>query len=126
MAEELNGHSDGASKHSNGTFIARTDPIAESPPTADTIKPAPSINIRHGKVQRLGDFDDTDALSPAESLTGPMIPEALGKFCLIHTHPDFRQRVREEYNIIVAGKAFGCGSSRETAVSACSEQECSA
>jgi 3-isopropylmalate dehydratase small subunit len=36
----------------------------------------------------------------------------------MHTHPQFRQRVRDGYKIIVAGEAFGCGSSRENAVTA--------
>ena len=35
-----------------------------------------------------------------------------------HTHPEFRARVKDGYNVVVAGSAFGCGSSRENAVSA--------
>jgi 3-isopropylmalate dehydratase small subunit len=45
-------------------------------------------------------------------------PEELGEYCLYHTHPDFRRRVEESLNIVVAGKAFGVGSSRENAVTA--------
>ena len=84
---------------------------------------APSVEnnlIVAGKVQRLGDFIDTDALAPAEALTGSdLSPKALGKYCLYHTHPEFRSRVAEEgMDIVVAGKAFGVGSSRENAVTA--------
>lgn len=35
-----------------------------------------------------------------------------------YTHPEFCDRVKEGFNIVVAGKAFGCGSSREQAVMA--------
>lgn len=44
--------------------------------------------------------------------------EEFGSHCLKHTHPKFRQRVKDGYNVVVAGNAFGCGSSRENAVSA--------
>ena len=80
----------------------------ESPPLSSTIR---------GKVQLLGDFIDTDALAPAEGATQASVTkEILGSFCLFHTHPDFRQRVKDGHSIVVAGEAFGCGSSREDAV----------
>jgi 3-isopropylmalate dehydratase small subunit len=71
-----------------------------------------------GKIQTLGDFIDTDALAPGESLMGNLSDEEIGKYCLYHTHPNFRHRAKEGFNIVVAGKAFGVGSSRENAVSA--------
>ncbi|KAB8269260.1 hypothetical protein BDV30DRAFT_229958 [Aspergillus minisclerotigenes] len=71
-----------------------------------------------GRVQLLGDFIDTDALAPAEFLTGMETHEAAGEHCLQYTHPEFRDRVKGGFNIVVAGKAFGCGSSREQAVMA--------
>ena len=79
--------------------------------------PASHRTIR-GKVHTLGDFIDTDALAPAEALVGNLSDEEIGKYCLYHTHPDFRQRVKTGCNVVVAGKAFGVGSSRENAVSA--------
>lgn len=74
--------------------------------------------IIQGKVVLLGDFIDTDALAPNEAISTPNITrEQLGTYCLYHTHPDFRRQVRElGHNIVVAGEAFGCGSSREDAV----------
>ncbi|KAK6068988.1 aconitase family protein [Seiridium cupressi] len=78
-------------------------------------KPTPQIV---GKVLTLGDFIDTDALAPAEALLGSQSVGELGKYCLCHTHPDFRQRVKDGLNIVVAGVAFGVGSSRENAVTA--------
>jgi hypothetical protein len=41
-----------------------------------------------------------------------------GDHCLEHTHPEFRQRVKDGAEVVVAGKAFGCGSSRQEAVQA--------
>ncbi|KAH8820276.1 aconitase family protein [Xylogone sp. PMI_703] len=81
---------------------------------------APGVNrdIHKGKVQRLEDFIDTDALAPAESLTTCRTNEEFGAYCLKHTHPEFRSRAANGHTIVVAGQAFGCGSSRENAVSA--------
>ncbi|KAI1469831.1 aconitase family protein [Daldinia caldariorum] len=75
-------------------------------------------NKIRGKIQKLGDFIDTDALAPAQFLVESKTDEALGAHCLEFTNPDFRRRVNEGYDIVVAGKAFGCGSSRQQAVSA--------
>ena len=78
----------------------------------------PSNDIKRGKIQVLGDFIDTDALAPAEVLTACKTNAEFGAHCLEHTHPYFRSRAAEGYNVVVAGTAFGCGSSRENAVSA--------
>ncbi|GLA95038.1 hypothetical protein AtubIFM57143_002033 [Aspergillus tubingensis] len=77
-----------------------------------------SSDVMTGKVQRLGDFIDTDALAPAQFLISMSDNKIAGEHCLEHTHPEFRQRVKDGFNIVVAGKAFGCGSSREQAVMA--------
>jgi 3-isopropylmalate dehydratase small subunit len=72
----------------------------------------------HGKVQVLGDFIDTDALAPAEALSAKLTAEEMGTYCLKYTHPEFRERVKSGLNVVVAGQAFGVGSSRENAVTA--------
>ncbi|PIG90111.1 aconitase family protein [Aspergillus arachidicola] len=74
--------------------------------------------VLKGTVQLLGDFIDTDTLAPAELLIDMKTHEAAGEYCLQCTHPEFRVRVKRGFNIVVAGKAFGCGSSREQAVMA--------
>ena len=98
---------------SGGTSLDQSQETSQSP------KPE-SPSLISGKVYMLGDFIDTDALAPSEALIKHGItPEELGEYCLYHTHPDFRQKVREEgYKVVVAGEAFGCGSSRENAVTA--------
>jgi 3-isopropylmalate/(R)-2-methylmalate dehydratase small subunit len=84
-----------------------------------------------GKAYVLGDNIDTDQIIPAQYLTfNPAIPEEyrqFGKYALssvpksqaglpkghvpFHTDDEFVS----PYKIIVAGKSFGCGSSREHA-----------
>ncbi|KAF2729374.1 aconitase family protein [Polyplosphaeria fusca] len=71
-----------------------------------------------GKVQRLGDFIDTDALAPAQYLIHAHSNEAIGAHCLEFTNPEFREKAKQGFNIVVAGKGFGCGSSRQEAVMA--------
>lgn len=39
----------------------------------------------------------------------------IGTHCLELTQPEFRDQVRAGLDVVVAGKAFGCGSSREEA-----------
>ncbi|KAL9124745.1 MAG: hypothetical protein Q9217_005955 [Psora testacea] len=72
-------------------------------------------DIVEGKAYALGDFVDTDAIIPADKILQSGTDEELGSHCLEYTNPDFREMVRSGYHIVVAGKAFGCGSSREEA-----------
>jgi 3-isopropylmalate/(R)-2-methylmalate dehydratase small subunit len=89
-------------------------------------------NIIKGKVYVLGDNIDTDQIIPAQYLTyNPSIPEEyrmFGKFALIGVpasqtglpkgHVPFHGPDDEfisPYSIIIGGKNFGCGSSREHA-----------
>lgn len=57
-------------------------------------------------------------LARAEVLVSMTVHESSGLHCLEHSDPDFRDRVKRGQNGIVAGKSFGCGSSREQAVMA--------
>ncbi|KXG52939.1 Aconitase/3-isopropylmalate dehydratase large subunit, alpha/beta/alpha [Penicillium griseofulvum] len=62
--------------------------------------------ILQGKAQRLGNFIDTDALAPAEFLIGMKNNVDAGKCCLMHTHPKFRDRAHQGFNIVVGAKSF--------------------
>jgi 3-isopropylmalate dehydratase small subunit len=103
---------------------AEPEEIASTSPTSETAATEPVTSAKTGavvagKIQTLGDYIDTDAISPSDCLVGTPTIEEMGQWCLKYTHPDFRRRVKEEgLNIVVAGKAFGVGSSRETAVTA--------
>jgi 3-isopropylmalate/(R)-2-methylmalate dehydratase small subunit len=86
-----------------------------------------------GKVYVLGDNIDTDQIIPAEYLTyNPAIPaeyKMFGKFALSGVpagaaglpkghqpfHPPGTDEFVSPYTVIVGGKNFGCGSSREHA-----------
>lgn len=96
---------------------AEEDVLLKAQATEDEQTASPQ-NIK-GRIQRLGDFIDTDALAPNEAIVQHLEPEELGTYCLKYTHPDFRRRAKDEgMDVVVAGKAFGVGSSRENAVTA--------
>ncbi|KXT07952.1 hypothetical protein AC579_3912 [Pseudocercospora musae] len=88
--------------------------------TVDTQGPYESqpISVIKSKVVTLGDFIDTDALSPGFTLTSCTTDEEFGQHVLCHTYPEFRSKVKNGQRVIVGGTAFGVGSSRESAVSA--------
>ena len=66
-----------------------------------------------GKVWRFGDHVDTDQIIPAERLTSDN-NDRLGTFAFEKVRPGMAARVKKG-DIIVAGRNFGCGSSREHA-----------
>jgi 3-isopropylmalate/(R)-2-methylmalate dehydratase small subunit len=66
-----------------------------------------------GRVFKFGDGISTDAIIPGRyNVTTDAA--ALGKACFIEARPDFASSVRPG-DVIVAGRNFGCGSSREHA-----------
>lgn len=66
-----------------------------------------------GKVHRFGHDVDTDLIIPARYLN-TSVPEELAQHCMEDADPTFAGKVNKG-DIIVAGKNFGCGSSREHA-----------
>lgn len=66
-----------------------------------------------GKAWRFGDDIDTDVIIPARYLV-TTDPEELARHCMETLDPDFSKKVSSG-DILVAGKNFGCGSSREHA-----------
>ena len=71
------------------------------------------MNTIKGKVWKFGDHVDTDQIIPAERLTSQN-NDKLGTFLFEKVRPGFPEMVSKG-DIIVAGKNFGCGSSREHA-----------
>ncbi|WP_302156871.1 3-isopropylmalate dehydratase small subunit [uncultured Dialister sp.] len=76
--------------------------------------------VLEGKVWRYGDNIDTDVIIPARYLN-TFDPKELAKHCMVDIDKNFAQKVRPG-DIMVGGKNFGCGSSREhapVAIKAC-------
>jgi len=69
--------------------------------------------IIQGKCHTFGNDIDTDAIIPARYLN-TFDPGELARHCMEDADPTFAGRVQQG-DIIIAGKNFGCGSSREHA-----------
>jgi len=69
-----------------------------------------------GNAWNFGDNVDTDQVIPAEYLV-TMDSKELAKYAFSKVSPEFPKKVKAG-DIIVAGRNFGCGSSREQAVMA--------
>ncbi len=70
-------------------------------------------DILKGRVWRFGDHVDTDQIIPAERLLS-QYNDRLGEFLFEKARPGMAWKV-EKGDIVVAGRNFGCGSSREHA-----------
>lgn len=66
-----------------------------------------------GKVIKYGNNVDTDVIIPARYLSTSN-PQELAVHCMEDLDKDFKNKIATR-NIMVAGKNFGCGSSREHA-----------
>ena len=71
--------------------------------------------MTRGKVWKLGNHVDTDAITPGKYMSGP--EAELMKHVLEVINPKFAREVKPG-DMIVAGTNFGCGSSRESAPAA--------
>jgi len=67
----------------------------------------------NGRIWMFGDHVDTDQIIPAERLVSEN-NDRLGEFMFEKVRPEIAKQTRKG-DIIVAGKNFGCGSSREHA-----------
>jgi 3-isopropylmalate/(R)-2-methylmalate dehydratase small subunit len=69
--------------------------------------------IFRGRVWKFGNNVDTDVIIPVQYSTGTD-PKEMAAHCMEGLDPHFSRKVRAG-DIVVAGKNFGCGSSREPA-----------
>lgn len=67
-----------------------------------------------GKVWKYGDDVNTDVIFPGKYTYQPMEPAEMAQHAMEDLDPGFAEHVQPG-DIIVAGKNFGCGSSREQA-----------
>jgi len=70
------------------------------------------MEVVRGRVWKVGDQVNTDLITPGKYLTAPI--EEVKKHVLEAVNPRLAKEAREG-DILVAGKNFGCGSSRESA-----------
>ena len=70
------------------------------------------MNIK-GNAWKFGDCVDTDAIIPARYLVSSD-PKFLAQHCMEDADPDFVKKMKPG-DLIIGGKNFGCGSSREHA-----------
>lgn len=73
------------------------------------------FDLIRGRVWKFGDNVNTDVIYPGKYLK-VVCPEETAEHCFETVYPDFRRSAKKG-DIIVAGRYFGCGSSREQAVS---------
>lgn len=69
--------------------------------------------VLEGRVWRYGDNIDTDVIIPARYLNS-FDPQELASHCMVDIDETFAQEVQAG-DIMVGGRNFGCGSSREHA-----------
>jgi len=67
-----------------------------------------------GKVWKYGDNVNADVIFPGKYTYTPLTPEEMASHALEDLDPEFARLVRPG-DVIVAGRNFGCGSSREQA-----------
>ncbi len=72
------------------------------------------MEVIKGKVWKFGDNINTDVIYPGRYMK-ITDPEETAKHCFETVYPEFMKEAKPG-DIIVAGKYFGCGSSREQAV----------
>jgi 3-isopropylmalate/(R)-2-methylmalate dehydratase small subunit len=70
--------------------------------------------MSQGRVWKYGDDVNTDVIFPGRYTYQIMAPEEMARHALEDLDPAFAKEVRPG-DVIVAGKNFGCGSSREQA-----------
>jgi 3-isopropylmalate/(R)-2-methylmalate dehydratase small subunit len=72
------------------------------------------FTLIEGRVWKFGDNVNTDEIIPAKYKLGTLDMAALAKHVMEGSDPDFTKKAKPG-DIIVAGRNFGCGSSREQA-----------
>ena len=70
--------------------------------------------MNRGRVWKYGDDVNTDVIFPGKYTYQPMEPEEMAQHAMEDLDPEFARSVQPG-DIIVGGKNFGCGSSREQA-----------
>jgi 3-isopropylmalate/(R)-2-methylmalate dehydratase small subunit len=78
---------------------------------------SPSLVVSEARVWKFGDNISTDLLVPGASVlarSGSLSPEEAAQYCMSANRPGWAPAV-EPGDVVVAGRNFGCGSSRNGA-----------
>lgn len=73
------------------------------------------LEVHTGRVWKYGDDINTDVIYPGKYTYSDLSPEEMASHALEDLDPEFASKVQPG-DVIVAGSNFGCGSSREQAV----------
>jgi aconitate hydratase/homoaconitate hydratase len=101
-----------------GPEVRTSEPAMELAPPSDRAGRGgggATSTVLTGTVQRFADHVDTDAIIPGQFCHLTDLKE-LGDHCFEFVRPGFPQKARGGASIVVAGEAWGSGSSREQAV----------
>jgi len=72
------------------------------------------MDLIKGRVYKFGDDINTDVIYPGKYLSITTDREEMARHCFEAVYPEFLKNARPG-DVIIAGKNFGCGSSREQA-----------
>ena len=89
-------------------------PLVPSPPSRSVPPPVATTAILHGKAWVFGDNINTDIIIPFRFKSRTNDPYEMAKYAMYGIDPDFPTKISKG-DLIVAGKNFGGGSSREQA-----------
>ena len=89
-------------------------PLMPSPPPRSVPPPVATTAILHGKAWVFGDNINTDIIIPFRFKSRTNDPYEMAKYAMYGIDPDFPTKISKG-DLIVAGKNFGGGSSREQA-----------
>jgi 3-isopropylmalate/(R)-2-methylmalate dehydratase small subunit len=90
-----------------------SSPLTPSPPKSTT-SPFATEAVLQGKAWVFGDDINTDIIMPFRFKSRTNDPKEMAKYAMYGIDPDFHKKI-DKGDIIVAGRNFGGGSSREQA-----------
>jgi 3-isopropylmalate/(R)-2-methylmalate dehydratase small subunit len=98
---------------SSPSALPFSSPLMPSPPKSTT-SPFATEAVLHGKAWVFGDDINTDIIIPFRFKSRTNDPNEMAKYAMYGIDPDFHKKI-DKGDILVAGRNFGGGSSREQA-----------
>src|SRR3712207_702886 len=98
---------------SSSSSSSSSSPLTPSPPKSTT-SPFATEAVLQGKAWIFGDDINTDIIMPFRFKSRTNDPNEMAKYAMYGIDPDFHKKI-DKGDILVAGRNFGGGSSREQA-----------